>query len=77
MFVIISGPAQTPTSNGLGDVSITPGICDSDIIKIAGKTTEIKLIKTIDNEKRKTIQNNALLVFNCDSVKLLWFHQFN
>ncbi len=71
MFVKISGPDQTPISNESGDVSTIPGIIGSDEIRITGKTTEIKLIRTIEVEKKKTIQNNGLLEFRCKSGKLL------
>ena len=68
---MISGPVQTPVSNGSGEVSITPGIWGSDGIRIAGNMTEIKLIRTMDIEKRKTIQNSGFLVFNWESDKSL------
>ena len=62
MFVIISGPPQTPISNELGDVSITPGIWGSDETRIAGNMTEIRLIRTMDTENRKTIQDGMFFV---------------
>lgn len=61
-FDIINDPAQTPISNGSGDVSITPGIWDSDDIRIAGNTTETRLISTIPIENKNTIHGMILLV---------------
>ena len=70
VFVIINGHAQIPVSNGSGDVFMIFGIWWSDTIKIAGNTAGIRLISTIDIEKKNTIQNNGFLVFNWESDKL-------
>ena len=58
----INGPAQIPISNGSGLVSFTPGIWGSDDTIMAGKTTETRLIRIMDAEKRKTIHNNGFFV---------------
>jgi len=70
MFAKINGPAQTPISNGSGLVSFIPGIWGSDDTIMAGNTTETRLIRMMDAEKRRTIQDNGFLVLlSLDSVK--------
>jgi len=52
----ITPPDQTPVSKGLGVTEEIPGITTESETRIsAGNITDVKLIKTMLNEKRKTI----------------------
>ena len=62
------GKAQTPNVKGLTSAKTIPNSWSSFMVELfeairAGKITEIKLIRTIEIEKRKTIQFTGMNFF--------------